>query len=167
MFVIVDDVEAYPEFLTWCKSSFVHERTDEVVQATLELQKGGVSNKFTTRNERKEFESIDISLVGGPFRHLKGGWSFTDLGDKGCKVALNLDFEFENRPYQFIDVESGEKIKLQPSEVKDYYVKNMHRFKKELELRCGQYQIEFVEADVNKGFDQILMPYLLKRSRMF
>jgi len=96
MFVIVDDVEAYPEFLGWCKSSFVHERTDEVVQATLELQKGAMSNKFTTRNERTEFDSIDISLVGGPFRHLKGGWTFTELGDDGCKVALNLDFEFES-----------------------------------------------------------------------
>ncbi len=96
MFVIVDDVAAYPEFLSWCKSACVHERTDEFVQATLELQKGGVSNKFTTRNDRIEFESIDISLVGGPFRHLQGGWSFTDLGDDGCKVALKLDFEFES-----------------------------------------------------------------------
>ena len=96
MFVIVDDVEAYPEFLSWCKSSSVHERTDDFVQATLELQKGAMSNKFTTRNERAEFESIDISLVGGPFQHLKGGWTFTELGDDGCKVALNLDFEFES-----------------------------------------------------------------------
>ena len=55
-----------------------------------------MSNKFTTRNERAEFESIDISLVGGPFQHLKGGWTFTELGDDGCKVALNLDFEFES-----------------------------------------------------------------------
>ena len=96
MFVIVDDVEAYPEFLGWCKSSSVHERTDEVVEATLELQKGAMSNKFTTRNERTEFDSIDISLVGGPFRHLKGIWTFTELGDDGSKVALNLDFEFES-----------------------------------------------------------------------
>ncbi len=78
-----------------------------------------------------------------------------------------LDFEFENRPYLFIDVESGEKIKLQPNEVREYYVEHMHKFRKQLELRCGQYQIEFVEADVNKGFDQILLPYLMKRSRMF
>ena len=96
MFVIVDDVAAYPEFLKWCKSAEVHERTDDVVQATLELQKGSLSNKFTTRNERKEFESIGISLVGGPFRHLQGGWSFTDLGNDGSKVALKLDFEFES-----------------------------------------------------------------------
>ena len=96
MFVIVDDVEAYPDFLNWCKSASVHERTEEAVQATLELEKGGVSNKFTTRNERTEYESIDISLLGGPFRHLQGGWTFADLGNEGCKVALNLDFEFES-----------------------------------------------------------------------
>jgi len=96
MFVIVDDVEAYPEFLTWCKSASVHHRTGNVLQATLELQKGSLSNKFTTRNVRVEFTSIGITLVGGPFRHLQGGWTFTDLGDDGSKVALSLDFEFES-----------------------------------------------------------------------
>lgn len=96
MFVLVDDVETYPEFLPWCKSSDVLERSDDVVKATLELQKGAVSNKFTTRNARNEFESIDITLVGGPFRHLQGGWTFSDLGEEGSKVALNLDFEFES-----------------------------------------------------------------------
>ena len=104
MFLLVDDVGAYPEFLMWCKSAEVHERSDVVVQATLELQKGGISNKFTTRNERDEFESIGISLVGGPFRHLQGGWQFTDLGAEGCKVSLKLDFEFES---MFVDVMFG------------------------------------------------------------
>ena len=96
MFVLVDDVESYPEFLPWCKSAEVHERDEALVEATLELQKGGISNKFTTRNTRDEFASIDIALVGGPFRHLQGGWSFSDLGEQGCKVALKLDFEFES-----------------------------------------------------------------------
>ena len=95
MFVLVDDVESYPEFLPWCKSSEILERTDKVVQATLELQKGAMSNKFTTRNARNEFGSIDITLVGGPFSHLEGGWVFADLGEQGSKVALSLDFEFE------------------------------------------------------------------------
>ena len=96
MFVLVDDVESYPEFLSWCKSSLVHNRTDAMVEATLELQKGAMSNKFTTRNARDEFSSIEISLLGGPFRQLQGGWTFTDLGQQGCKVALKLDFEFES-----------------------------------------------------------------------
>jgi len=96
MFVLVDDVDAYPAFLPWCRSAEVHDRTETTVNATLELQKGGVSNKFTTRNERHEFEAIDISLLGGPFRHLQGGWTFSDLGDDGSKVTLKLDFEFES-----------------------------------------------------------------------
>lgn len=96
MFVLVDDVDAYPTFLPWCRSAEVHDRTGTAVNATLELQKGGVSNKFTTRNERHEFEAIDISLIGGPFRHLQGGWMFSDLGADGSKVTLKLDFEFES-----------------------------------------------------------------------
>ena len=56
-----------------------------------------MSNKFTTRNSRKEFEAIGLALIGGPFRHLSGGWKFKELGDDGCKVLLELEFEFESR----------------------------------------------------------------------
>jgi len=96
MFVLVDDVEAYPQFLPWCNDAEIHSRTDETVEATLELHKGAVSNHFTTRNTRHEFSAIDIELIGGPFRHLQGGWRFTDLGDDGSKVILELDFEFDS-----------------------------------------------------------------------
>ena len=97
MFVLVDDVEAYPQFLPWCCQAEVHNRTDESVDATLELQKGALSNKFTTRNSRNEFKSIGLALIGGPFRHLEGGWQFKELGDDGCKVSLQLEFEFESK----------------------------------------------------------------------
>ena len=96
MFVLVDDVQAYPDFLPWCNDAEVHSRSDDVVEATLELHKGSVSKHFTTRNHRVPFETIDIELVGGPFRHLSGGWQFESLGDKGCKVSLDLDFEFSS-----------------------------------------------------------------------
>ncbi len=96
MFVLVDDVESYPKFLPWCNDAEVHNRTEDTVEATLELHKGSVSNHFTTLNTRHEFDLIELALVGGPFRHLAGGWHFTDLGDAGCKVALELDFEFES-----------------------------------------------------------------------
>lgn len=97
MFVLVDDVEAYPEFLPWCNQAEIHNRTEDSVEATLELHKGAVSNKFTTRNSRTEFEAIGLALIGGPFRHLAGGWKFKELGDDGCKVMLELEFEFESR----------------------------------------------------------------------
>ncbi|MFQ5547349.1 MAG: type II toxin-antitoxin system RatA family toxin [Woeseia sp.] len=96
MFVLVDDVEAYPEFLPWCNDAEVRNRTAESVEATLELHRGSLSNHFTTLNTRREYESIDIALIGGPFRHLQGGWRFTEIGREGCKVALQLDFEFES-----------------------------------------------------------------------
>ena len=94
--MLVDDVETYPEFLPWCNDAEVHERTDNVVDATLELHKGSLSNHFTTRNTRHEFESIEIALIGGPFRQLQGGWRFTEIGEEGCKVTLELEFAFEN-----------------------------------------------------------------------
>lgn len=76
------------------------------------------------------------------------------------------NFEFEERPYEFTDIESGEKIKVQPSEVKDFYIENIRKFYSDLKMRCGQYKIDFVSADINKGFDQILLAYLIKRGKM-
>lgn len=76
------------------------------------------------------------------------------------------DFDFDNRPYQFIDLETGEKVKLQPSQVKDYYTGQMKELYHQLKLRCGQYHIDLVDADINLGFDQILAPYLVKRTKM-
>lgn len=81
--------------------------------------------------------------------------------------STEVDFSFSNRPYRFVDLESGDDIKLLPSEVRSEYVKTMGRFSRELALRCGQYGIDFVEADISKGFRQILLPYLLKREKLY
>ncbi len=80
--------------------------------------------------------------------------------------SKELDFDYENRPYRFVDMESGAEIKLQPSEVRKSYAEAIGNFHQELKLKCAQYKIDFVEADINKGFEQVLMPYLLKRERM-
>jgi uncharacterized protein (DUF58 family) len=80
--------------------------------------------------------------------------------------SKELEFEFENRPYQFIDMETGEKVKLHSNEVKSFYVEQMKKFEKELKLRCGQFKIDFVEADINQDFRQVLLPFLTKRSKM-
>lgn len=78
-----------------------------------------------------------------------------------------LSFEFENRPYIFIDKETGQEVKLQPHEVKDAYLAQVNEYMMQLRQRCAQYRIEFVEADVNKDFMQILIPFFVKRSKMF
>lgn len=77
-----------------------------------------------------------------------------------------IDFTFENRPYKFVDMESGEEVKLNPMVIKDQYHKAINQFNNELKLRCGQYHIDLVEANINEGFRHVLLTYLLKRERM-
>ncbi len=77
-----------------------------------------------------------------------------------------IDFEFKNRPYLFVDVETGEEVRLQSNQVKEHYVEQITKFKEELRIKCLQYKIDFVEADINEGFKPILQNYLVKRSRM-
>lgn len=80
--------------------------------------------------------------------------------------SKELEFEYENRPYRFIDMETGEEIKLNPSQIREDYRKAVHGFRDLLKLKCGQYKIDFVEADINEGFDHVLYTYLVKRHRM-
>jgi uncharacterized protein (DUF58 family) len=77
-----------------------------------------------------------------------------------------LDFKFENRPYQFIDLETGEEVKVHPNDVREKYIKEITKRTEKLKLRCLQYGIDFVETDINKGFHALLETYLLKRTKM-
>lgn len=94
MFALVDDIARYPDFLPWCAAAQEHERTDAQVLASLEVAKGGMRHRLTTRNELLSPERIDMRLVDGPFRDLEGRWHFTPLAENACKVTLQLDFEF-------------------------------------------------------------------------
>jgi uncharacterized protein (DUF58 family) len=80
--------------------------------------------------------------------------------------AKEIEFEFDNRPHLFIDIESGEKVMLQPQQVKEHYVTQVKAFKEDLKNKCLQYKIDFVEADIHKGFKPILQQYLVKRTKM-
>ena len=77
-----------------------------------------------------------------------------------------LMFDFEDRPMEFVDLESGERLKLNPGDVKQQYKTEANRFHKALKMRCNQYKIDFIEADVKSDFNVILQTYLIKRGRM-
>lgn len=77
-----------------------------------------------------------------------------------------FDFEYENRPYLFIDMESGKEVKLQANQVKERYVEKVKAFKADLKMKCLQYKVDYVEADINAGFHPILQAYLVKRSKL-
>lgn len=95
-------------------------------------------------------------------RHNKHEVVLFHVSDK----RLEEDFALDSRPYLFVDVETGEQVKVHSSEVKDTYIRSMAEYKRELKLRCGQYHIDFVEADIHAGYQQVLLPYLLKRNKM-
>lgn len=75
-------------------------------------------------------------------------------------------FNFDDRPVEFIDMENGEKLKLNPADVRDNYKKEAELFYQSLKMRCNQYKIDFIEADVRKDVDLILQTYLIKRAKM-
>jgi uncharacterized protein (DUF58 family) len=78
-----------------------------------------------------------------------------------------LEFNFDNRPYKFVDLETNETIKLQPNQVRELYVERIAAMKKEIRLKCAQYKIDLIEADINRSFDQILLPFMIKRGKMY
>jgi len=97
MYALVDDIESYSRFLPWCSKSIVLDRTDESVDASLEIHYGKLHKSFTTRNLNTPYLAIEMQLLDGPFKHLHGKWQFTRLGEEGTKVELILEFEFASK----------------------------------------------------------------------
>lgn len=93
MYRLVENVPAYPEFLSWCTAATVLEQDGSEQLASLDVTVAGVSRQFTTRNTLAPGERLSMQLVDGPFRSLEGEWAFQSLGDAGCKVSLHLAFE--------------------------------------------------------------------------
>jgi len=79
---------------------------------------------------------------------------------------LEINFEFENRPYLFVDMESGEEIKLQSNQLQELYKEKVIKLREDLRQKCLQYKIDYIETDINKGFYPVLETYLVKRKKM-
>ena len=96
MYALVGDIEAYPQFLPWCRSTQILSRGEDEVRATIEMVKGGVHKSFTTSNRMQKNKMIDIRLLEGPFRRLEGYWRFESLRAGASKVSLDMEFEFSS-----------------------------------------------------------------------
>lgn len=82
------------------------------------------------------------------------------------QAKTEIDFDLDNRPYQLIDMETGESMMVQPAEMRTTYVDAMQRYMEEIKLRCANHQIDFVQADIDGGYNDVLIHYLLKRQRL-
>lgn len=77
-----------------------------------------------------------------------------------------MDFDFDDRPYHFIDMETNEELKLHPAQIKDSYISQVNAYFQDLAIKCGQLKIDFIEADIKEDFNKILSAYLIKRVKM-
>ncbi len=93
MFELVNNIEDYPRFLPWCAASHIISRTEKEVEATLDISWSGFHKSFTTLNILHPGERMELKLISGPFRHLEGRWNFQTLGEQGCKIIMDLEFE--------------------------------------------------------------------------
>jgi ribosome-associated toxin RatA of RatAB toxin-antitoxin module len=97
MYQLVNDVEAYPEFIPNCSSAKCIAREDNFMEGALQISKAGISKWFSTHNDLTPNERIDMKLIDGPFKYLKGTWLFTKLSEEACKVELHIEFEFSSK----------------------------------------------------------------------
>ncbi|MFM8330210.1 MAG: type II toxin-antitoxin system RatA family toxin [Candidatus Methylumidiphilus sp.] len=97
MYGLVEDVEAYPQFLPWCGAGRILRRSGNIIDAELQIAKGGFQKAFATRNTLLAPQEIRISLLEGPFSHLEGVWTFTPLSAEASKIALDLEFEMSGK----------------------------------------------------------------------
>lgn len=79
---------------------------------------------------------------------------------------LEEDLELEDRPHRLIDMESGEQLRVNPVEIREQYAKLAAEDQHDLEMKCGRYHVDYVRADINMGFEGIILPYLLKRKKL-
>ncbi|RIA08493.1 uncharacterized protein DUF58 [Flavobacteriaceae bacterium MAR_2010_72] len=109
----------------------------------------------TATNDAKLFEAL---------RHLKHNKHEVILFHVFDKDK-EFKFDFDNTPKRFVDVETGDYINLYPETIKDSYTSSVNDYFNAIRLKCGQYQIKYVEADINKDFDKILTTYMVERHK--
>jgi ribosome-associated toxin RatA of RatAB toxin-antitoxin module len=97
MFALVEKVEDYPQFLPWCGEVDVVQRNDIALKATLSINYHGIKQRFTTENKNQPPHLMEMNLVDGPFKHLHGRWSFTELRADACKIEFHLQYEFSSK----------------------------------------------------------------------
>jgi ribosome-associated toxin RatA of RatAB toxin-antitoxin module len=106
MLTLVNDVEAYPEFLHWCQGARIEKSVGNVVEAALEIGIKGIHKTMRTRNTTEASAEgrarIHICMVDGPLKRLEGSWLFSDCPANACDIELRLEYEVHSTPFGFL-----------------------------------------------------------------
>ena len=92
LYELVCDVEAYPLYMEGCVGASILNRDEDLVEARLDLARGGIKQSFSTRNRLSTARAITLELIDGPFEYFSGHWGFHELGESACKLSLKLQF---------------------------------------------------------------------------
>jgi|TARA_B100000959_G_scaffold132100_1_gene138459 ribosome-associated toxin RatA of RatAB toxin-antitoxin module len=110
MYSLVNDIEAYPDFLPWCTDANIISSDEATLTASISISAGKIKKIFTTLNTMKEGISINMTLIKGPFKELNGQWIFQDNSEGGSTVSLEMQFEFKNKLLKYTFGIAFEKI---------------------------------------------------------
>lgn len=97
VYALINDIERYPEFLPWCSHAAVQNHGTGEMVASITVAAKGLTERVTTRNRLTPPSLVEMDLVDGALRDFRGIWRVTALGDAGCKVELDVRFEFSGR----------------------------------------------------------------------
>ena len=92
MFDLVNDIEAYPEFMDGCVGAQILLVEDDKIEAMLDLKKGIFRKQIITRNINNRGSAIDLELLKGPLKEFSGRWEFESVDYNCCKVSLVIKF---------------------------------------------------------------------------
>jgi ribosome-associated toxin RatA of RatAB toxin-antitoxin module len=93
MFDLIEQAEHYPRFMPWCVGATILERSDDWVAAKVDFSYAQVAFSLSTRNAKRRPDWLRVRAVDGPFRRFEGDWRLTRLGDMGCRVNFDVDYE--------------------------------------------------------------------------
>lgn len=113
-------------------------------------------------NAMDEQKAVDLFAALQHLKHGKHEVVIFNIADHQKELA----FEFDNRPYHFVDLESGAEMKVHPNEIRESYRAALINYRHNLELKCAQYKIDLVDANLHDGYDRVLKAYLIKRNKM-
>ena len=96
MFDLIIDVEKYPEFLPWCKSTNIYDKDTNIFYSDMEIGFNLIKEKFTSRVTTLNFKKIHSEAISGPFNKMNNIWEIENLSHNKCRITLNIEFDFKS-----------------------------------------------------------------------
>ena len=96
MFDLIIDVEKYPEFLPWCKSTNIYDKDTNIFYSDMEIGFNLIKEKFTSRVTTLSTKRIHSEAISGPFNKMNNTWEIENISHNKCKITLNIEFDFKS-----------------------------------------------------------------------